>query len=208
MLGGSNGAAATWNQLAIVLESTGKFQEAEGYYRKAIEADRKVGNAKDIARALSNLADLLQTQEDDRLSEARQLAEEALGMMMTIDPAAAQIWLTYNILAKIAIKQGDQPTARDYRRQSRQSYAAFAGSRHELQKHEDFIQCVMIALQDSSQLPQLEEQLQSRSANRWGDLVAAIQRILAGERSEDEVSLDLDGIDSLIVGEVLRKLRS
>ena len=63
-------------------------------------------------------------------------------------------------------------------------------------------------LKDSSQLPQLEEQLQSRSANGWGDLVAAIRQILAGERSEDEVCWDLDRIDSLIVGEVLRKLRS
>ena len=104
--------------------------------------------------------------------------------------------------------QGQWVRARDYRRQSRQSYAAFAGSRHTLQKHEDFIQCVMIALQDSGQLPQLEEQLQSRSANGWDDLVAAIRRILAGERSEDELCLDLDWIDSLIVGEVLRKLRS
>ena len=63
-------------------------------------------------------------------------------------------------------------------------------------------------LKDSSQLPQLEEQLQFRSANGWGDLVAAIRQILAGERSEDEVCWELDRIDSLIVGEVLRKLRS
>ena len=104
--------------------------------------------------------------------------------------------------------QGQWVRARDYRRQSRQSYAAFAGSRHELQKHEDFIQCVMIALQDSSQLPQLEEQLQSRSANGWGDLVAAIRRILAGERDEDEVCLDLGYRSALIVEEVLKKLRS
>ena len=77
-----------------------------------------------------------------------------------------------------------------------------------MQKHEDFIQCVMIALQDSGQLPQLEERLQSRSAIGWGDLVAAIRRILAGERSEDEVWLDLNYLEALIVGEVLRKLRS
>ena len=202
------GAAHTWNQLAHVLQLTGKFREAEAYYRKAIDGCKRSGNPDIAAGALSNLADLLRTQQDDRLSEARQLAEEALGMKRTIDPAAAQIWTTYELLAQIVIKQGDQSTARDYRRQSRQSYAAFAGSQYELQKWEDFIQCVMIALQDSSQLPQLEERLQSRSAIGWGDLVAAIRRILAGEREEEELCLDLDGIDSLIVGEVLRKLRS
>ena len=76
--------------------------------------------------------------------------------------------------------QGQWVRVRDYRRQSGQYCAAFAGSRHELQTHEDFIQCVMIALQDSGQLPQLEDQLQSRSANGWGDLVASIRRVLAG----------------------------
>ena len=77
-----------------------------------------------------------------------------------------------------------------------------------MQQHEDFIQCVMIALQDSGQLPQLEERLQSHSANGWGDLVAAIRRVLAGERSEDEVCFDLGYRSALIVGEVLKKLRS
>ena len=104
--------------------------------------------------------------------------------------------------------QGQWVRVRDYRRQSGQSCAAFAGSRHELQTHEDFIQCVMIALQDSGQLPQLEERLQSGSANGWGHLVAAIRRILAGERSEDEVCFDLGYRSALIVGEVLKKLRS
>ena len=206
--GNLSGAAKCWSQLADVLKKTGKFQDSEAYYRKAIDAGRQIEDVLGTSNRLSNLAGLLQTQSADRLSEARQLAEEALEMKRTIDPAAAEIWKTYQILAEIAIKQGDRPTARDYRRQSRQSYAAFVGSRHELQKHEDFIQCVMIALQDSSQLPQLEERLQSRSAIGWGDLVAAIRRILAGERNEDELCWELDRIDSLIVGEVLKKLRS
>ena len=63
----------------------------------------------------------------------------------------------------------------------------------------------MIALQDSSQSPQLEEQLQSRSANGWGDLVATIRRILAGERSEPELCLDLGYRSALIVGEPNRR---
>ena len=158
--------------------------------------------------ALNNLAILLQTQGDDRLSEARQLAEEALGMKRTIDPTAAQIWKSYHLLAEIAIKQGDLSAARDYCRQSRQSYAAFAGSRHELQKWENFIQIVVDAIGDSSQRPQLEEQLQSGIAIGWSDLVAAIQRILAGDRDEDGLCEDLDYRSALIVGEVLRKLRS
>ncbi len=49
---------------------------------------------------LNNLADLLRSQ-PGRLAEARELAEEALGISKTLDPGAAQIWTTYNILAEI-----------------------------------------------------------------------------------------------------------
>ncbi len=200
------GAAKTWNQLATVLGNTGKFQEAEAYYRKAIEADRKVGNAIEVAKDLNNLANLLRTQGGAaRLAEAQQLAEESLAMMQTLDPSAG-IWATYTILAEIALQQGDQPAARGYRRQARQSYAAFAGAQHELQQHEGLMQAVVAAIQDPSQLPELEEHLQSRSADGWGDLVAALRRLLAGERDEDGLCADLHYIDSLIVGAVLQRL--
>jgi tetratricopeptide (TPR) repeat protein len=208
MLGGYNGVETTWNQLAMVLEKTGNFPEAEAYYRKAIAAVKQVGELAIVSAMLNNLADLLQTQGDAaRLAAAQQLAEEALALGQTLDPAAAQIWNTYTTLAKIALQQGDQPTARGYRRQARQSYAAFAGSQYELQQHEGLMQAVVAAIQDGSQLPELEERLQSYlRAKGWGDLVAALRRLLAGERDENELCEDLDGIDSLIVGAVLQRL--
>ena len=62
------------------------------------------------SRALNNLADLLQTQ-PGRLAEARQLAEEALAIKQTLDPGAAEIWTTYNILAEIADQEARPPSA-------------------------------------------------------------------------------------------------
>ena len=87
-------ALDTWNQLAIVSEAAGKPEAAEGWYRKAIEGFRSFSDQYSLSICLSNLADLLQTQ-PDRLSEARQLAEEALAIEKTLDPDAAQIWTTY-----------------------------------------------------------------------------------------------------------------
>ena len=200
------GAAKTWNQLAIVLKATGKFQEAEAYYRKAIDAGKRVGDLMIVSGMRNNLADLLQTQ-GGNLSEAWRLAEEALEIQRTIDPAAAQIWNTYTTLAKIAIQQGDQPTARDYRRQARQSYAAFAGSQHELQQHEGLIQLVVVALEDSDIRQQLEEAI-PQFPSGWQPLAGAIRRILVGDRDEDGLCEDLDCRSALIVGEVLKKLRS
>ena len=133
------GAAKSWNQLGIVNENAGKPVAAEGWYRKAVEADRKIGNPKELARDLSNLAGFLEIQ-PDRLSEARRPAEEALALMKTLDPAAAEIWKTYELLAQIADKEAAltadsrrqaelQAEARDHRRLAREANRNFAGTR-------------------------------------------------------------------------------
>jgi len=206
--GNLSAVAKNWNQLAIVLTSTGKLLEAEAYYRKAIDTVKQSGDKINSSKWLSNLAHLLSDQGDDRLSEARQLAEEALEIKRTIDPAAAEIWKTYTTLADISVKQGDQIMARNFRCQSRHSYGEFEASKNELLQYKLLIQSIISAINDADYLPDLEAELQIGSADGWGNLVAAIRRILAGERDEDELCWELDRIDSLIVGEVLRKLRS
>ncbi len=91
---------------------------------------------------LNNLADLLRAQ-PGRLAEARQLAEQALAIKQTLDPGAAQIWTTYNILAQIAEQEAQAATgarqkadlqtqAGEYRRLAREAKRNFAGTRHEL----------------------------------------------------------------------------
>ncbi len=199
LIAGNNGAAAIWNQLAIVCQNSGKPKEAEAWYRKAIEASKAVGDIVQTSRSLSNLADLLQTQ--GNLPEAQRLAEEALTLKQTLDPAAAEIWKTYELLAQIATQQGEAAKAQAYRRQSRQSYAAFAGSQQMLKQNEGFIQGVVVAMSDAEVRPQVEAALSKVPA-----LATAIQRIWAGARDEDELCEELDFRDSLIVGEILRRL--
>jgi hypothetical protein len=63
-----------------------------------------------------------------RLAEARQGAEAVLAIKQTLDPAAAAIWKTYQILAEIAAQEGQVEQARTYRRLERETYAGFAGA--------------------------------------------------------------------------------
>ncbi|MDM8558047.1 tetratricopeptide repeat protein [Candidatus Parabeggiatoa sp. HSG14] len=114
--GNLTGAAAIWNQLALVNKGAGKFEAADGWSRKAIEGAKSVGDLVQVARSLNNLADLLQTNYPDRLPEARQLAEEALAIRKTQDPAVSDIWQTYSVLAEIAEQEGDGGKAEEYRR--------------------------------------------------------------------------------------------
>ena len=206
LIGGSNGAATTWNQLAIVSEGAGKLKEAEAWYRKAIEADRVTNDAIGISRGLSNLAVLLQ-QFPNRLNEAQQLAEESIAISQTLDPAAAQIWNTYGILAEISDKQGDPAKAKEYRRLSRTARANFAGTEYELRQHAPLIEAVVMAVDDAEVRQQLESQLQEVDPECQNIVWNAIRQILNGERDEDILCKGLNEINSQIVLTILGQVK-
>ena len=200
---GPRGIIPTWNNLALVLQTTGKLREAEAWYQKVIDADHKAGgNSVNSASYFSNLANCLQLQGKLRLSEAQNFAQKALLIAKRVDPIAVKIWVLYGILADIAIQQGESAKAQDYRQQSRRSYTSFMGSRYDLKRFENLIQGITLAIADAEVHQQLEEMLSKFPAS----LATAIRRILAGERDEDEVCLDLDYRSALIVGEVLKRI--
>jgi len=200
-------AAKTWNNLAVVTQLAGKPQEAEGWYRKALEADRMFGNPKEIAPALNNLAALLQDF-PAHLDEARQLAEEALAIRKTLDLGVSEIWQTYAILAEIADKQQQSEQARAHRRAARQAKAAFSGTRHELQQWEALIAAMVAAAQKPNLREQLEPMLDEMAQHGWTNLIAAIRRVLNGERDAETIceSLRLDLEDSMILLAALERL--
>jgi tetratricopeptide (TPR) repeat protein len=204
--GNLTGAARTWNQLAMVSEGAGKLTEAEAWYRKAIAADRKQGDRVLLSQHLSNLADLLQ-QFPNRLNEAQQLAEESLAIKETLDPAAAQIWATYGILAEISDQQGDPAKANEYRRLSRTARANFAGTEYELRQHAHLIEAVVRAIHDAEFRQQLESQLQETDPECQNIVWNAIRQILNGQRDEDILCKGLDDIDSQIVLAILDQVK-
>jgi tetratricopeptide (TPR) repeat protein len=200
------GAAMTWNQLAIVSEGAGKLTEAEAWYRKAIyEGFIPTGDRINASKALNNLADLLQ-KDPNRLKEAQQLAEESLAIKQTLDPAAAEIWKTYTILAEISDRQGDPAKAKEYRRLSRIARANFEGTEYELRQHAPLIEAVVRAVDDVEFRQQLEEYMQ-KVYRQWQNLIAAIRQILNGERDEDILCEGLGILESQIVLAILGQVK-
>ncbi|MCL4205223.1 MAG: tetratricopeptide repeat protein [Pirellulaceae bacterium] len=201
MIAGANGAATTWNQLAMVSQNAGKPDAAEMWHRKAIGGFRANSERNNLSKALYNLADLLQS-EPGRLAEARELAEEGLAIDKTLDPGAAEIWKTYNLLAKITDREAaatadpvcqqqlaDQ--ARQHRQAARQAKRNFAGTRYEMQQIMPFVVGVVMTVhqpEHRAELDGLLGQLEQAGANA---LVAAIRRILDGERDEERL---VDGL--------------
>ncbi len=222
LFGGNDSVCATWNQLATLSMLAGKPGVAEMWYRKAIDGRRKTGDLLSTSRALHNLASLLLSQ-PGRLTEARQLAEEALAISKKLDPGAAEIWKTYNILAQIAeqealgvppsdgaggepVQAGTPNPAREYRRLARAAKRNFAGTRHELRRHAPLILATFTAAQDPMQQPVLDGVLKRYADTSWKEMVAAIHRIVAGERDEESLQEGQYGNGPIILDAILAGL--
>ena len=214
-LGNEAGAALTCNQLAMVTERAGRPAEAEGWCKRALELDERIlPGSPSHARDLNTLARLLLNEVQagraplERLAEARDYAERALAIRETFD-ASSEIWVTLNILADIADKEGLGPAARNYRRREREAFAAFAGNRYFIDReHRSLIADVVTAANGDMQargkvetvLPQLE-------VDGW-HIATAIQRIWAGERDWHLLAEEMDSQSALVTLRVLETLAS
>jgi tetratricopeptide (TPR) repeat protein len=205
MIAGQNGVGGTYLQLASINQRMQKLPEAKQWSQKALQIYQEVGDKLGESMALLSLAILL-TNQPSRLSEAHQLATDALAIEETLDPAATKIWDTYNLLARIAIAQNKPDKAKEYRYLARTTKAAFAGTQYELQQHESFIAAVVAAVGDKAVQAELEPILTQMIENGWGQLLAAIRRVLAGEREVEVLWDDLDLDDSMIIAAILGRV--
>lgn len=199
---GSIGTGNSWNELALVCKDSGRLEEAEKWFRKALKAYQDAKDWHFLAMTLSNLAILL-AKDPARLDEACGLAEESLAIKETLDPAAAEIWKTYAILADIATKQGESSQAAAYRAKSRQVYAAFPGAQQQVQQYGRMIAAVVQAAIYPALQPELEPSLEEGIRLGWGNQVAAIHRILSGQRDEAVLCEPLNFMDAAIIRAIL-----
>lgn len=197
-------AADAWGQLALLMKTSGRPAKAEPWYRKALQASRDGGDVARVAITLNNLASLLFTL--DRLAEARAAAEEALALSLTMDPAAAEIWKTYGILADIAGRDGRAEVAAEYRRQARQSFAAAPVAQETLRRAAPLIDAVRAAIADPAARPQTEAFLDDLAQHGRADLSDTLRQVLAGARDADALCEPLAYQDSYIVAALLRAL--
>ncbi len=201
-------AARTWNQLAQVCQASGRPEAAETWFRKAVEGGRASGNTAAVAWMLSNLAGLLQGQ-PGRLPEARRLAEEALAIDETLDPNAAQIWKTYELLAQIADGESRPEAAAGYRRLAREAQARFAGTAGEVGRFAPLIAAVALAAGGHPEARTAAEhfiQDFSQAGGENAEFAQALQRILACERDPESLCQGLSWLYGPVVEAILQAI--
>jgi len=207
-LGNRRGAASTWNHLAQINTRLGNPAAAETWYRRAIDQRREERNDFGLSRVVNNLASLLRNH-TERLGEARQLAEESLALCQAMEPSAAEIWKSYQLLADIATRQAaaaeDAATllqqARDYRRLSREAFQTYPGNQVYLQKYA----LLILAWCDGDAATQAEILAQLGQAH-FTQLAKALSRLQAGESATDALLDELDYDDGLILNTILQGL--
>ncbi len=199
------GAARTTNQLAIVAEGAGRLTEAERWYRRAIELIEQTGGKDSLLQAqwYSNLADLLLSQ--DRLDDSETYAHRARKIIETFD-LSAEPWKNYNLLVRIAERQGNAEEARQWRRKEQETFAAFAGSEQKIKQHRQLIEAIVRAANGDTQArTQVEATFEQLIAGNWM-IVDAVKRIWEGERDIDSLTEGIDRNSALIIRRVLSML--
>ena len=193
----------SFNQLAIVAKGDGRFADAERWYLRALEAFEQLKDTGAQAKVFNNLADLYLTQ--NRLAAAESYARRALAIKETLD-LSAEPWTTYSILAQIAAAQGQPAAAAQWRRKEQESYAAYAGSLHEIREWLPLIDGVVQVCQGNSELTQPVEQALAQYEQGWTTTVAAVRQILAGERDIEALRDGLAVKGFVIVQNILQQI--
>lgn len=210
------GAAMTWNQLALLSVTVGKPEAAERWIHDAIKAFQTVNDRQNLSKSLNNLAELLRTQ-PGRLIEARAAAEKALEDKKTLDPGAAEVWATYNILAGIAESEAAETNnavrkaallaeARDHRRLARTARYAFPGTRTQLHRFVPLVPIAASACTGSADAiaALAQQQAAMRQATpEWAAFADVLDRLLAGERDADALCGGLDSDPAVLTEYIL-----
>jgi len=141
-----------------------------------------------------------------RLTEAKGYAERALAIKEKLD-VSAEIWKTLQVFADIADLEGRTEAARDYRRRERETFAAFAGNRYQIDRqHKQLIADFAAAAKGETQAREkVEARLPQLEKAGW-HIAAATQRIWAGERDWHSLVEGVDRNSALLMLRVLETI--
>ena len=195
--------AQTLMQLALVEEKAERAPDAEADYAEAIRLCRQHHAAPALATAEMALAGLLLR--EDKLVNALAHAEAARVVLEDLGPEARP-WESHRLLERIAHAQGEETQAAHWRMRAQGSYAASSEADNLAQGWLPMIQGISSACRGESLSDETLQTLEKlETEGDWQHLIAAIWRILGGERGEDLYAA-LDHVDALIVRRILEAI--
>lgn len=198
-------ASRTWNEMGLLMKNIGNLEQAESFFRRAVNANRRnIEDPGQLADTLNNLADILQTRVTN-IEEAMRIAEESLSIKINLDPNAVEIWKTYHILSKIAGKLGDLMRSDEYLIKCLESYNSYPGAVYKSDKINEIVAFVTKNLGSIPQNYQIKSELNVLLKGRE-KLEKSIVDVIKGERNRVVLCEQLGWEDSLIIISILRDI--
>jgi tetratricopeptide (TPR) repeat protein len=191
-IGNRSGEANTLSQLGVLYRRMGRHEEAVQFYAKAADVFTQLGDLKQEGFTHNNIAfALIQLR---RYDEARREIERAVECGKSFGHVA-QLWTTFAILCNLEQVIGNEPAAREARRQAVGAYLAYRRDGGESQAPCARL-CALVAEQPAEAGAILAQILQDPKAPGWvRTLVPALQSVLGGSRDvtlADNPNLDYD----------------
>ncbi len=190
-IGARLGAANSYFGLGELARQASSYREAADWYQRALDLYRSIGARLGQANVLDSMGELAEAQE--QWQTARDFFIAALQIYHAIGDPYARV------------------TARKLARIEARLTGAIQGADRSadiLRQWEPIIAATVAAAQGDAQATAgLTPILDSLAATAdWGNLIAALRRVLAGERAFPALAEGLDATDRLILGTTLRRL--
>jgi len=202
-------------ELGVLLESKGDLAKAERFFHHALGLFQTLNQPQFEADTLYHLGKLYtKAKQWKAAAQAHKKAANLFKEQGYTTNAAAN----WELLAEIAEKLKDTVQAEKYRRLAEQSTPSTPSTLSpestpiencpNLDKHKQFIDAVVATVGHPGLRAQLDTMLEQRENKGWRSLIAAIRRLLNGERDGDILSESegLDSEDAGIVHEILSRI--
>ncbi len=186
---------ALWSRLSSEEQDNLRVRHRSAYYELARELYDQVGDQPEKVRMLARLEmpNLLSASRESLQAEEQHALSFATYVKLLLDELGL----------KTDHEQLEQETAR-HQAQVQAAQSAFLGNSHyHLKRHAQLIIAVVAIIGKPENRPNLEQGLATMERNGWEKLVAAIRRILEGERNQGKLCEDLDREDATTVKAIL-----
>jgi tetratricopeptide (TPR) repeat protein len=198
-IGNRSREANTLLSLGVLYSRMGRHEEAIQFYAKAAEVFTQLGDLKQEGFTHDNVAcALIQLR---RYDEARREIERAIECGKPFGHVA-EPWKSFDILCDLEHAMGNEPAAREARRQAIESYLAYRRDDGESQAPSGQL-CASVAEQPAEAGAILELVLQEpEMPARARPLISALQSVLGGSRDvtlADDPNLDYDDAAELLL---------
>jgi len=202
--------AACYDNLFRICKHFGRMEAAENWIRSAMSIAESSGDQVALAQRLDSFAELLLTR-SGRLEQAREVAEKALSIKQGLEPLVAAMWVTCDILARIADAESQPEQAADWRHKARVAKRAHPDTVDEVKQFAREINAVVNGQQNDAEAASAADQWQRQLERAGGDAAAladAIQALREGERDPDILFRGLGPSSSVIIETLLEALEN